>query len=165
MPRLTTQAEESNPQRKGYDFRIDNQLYRAAINTQQQLTIQSSDVNERGINVKQNPEDFTSNLGRIYSRNNFSGGSNLDNAHRASGTSADVKRFWDSEGVDVFNTDLGKGYNVQLLNTTEKEHTLSSAVSHMAVVGTNIFVSDDETLFISTDGGNTFSTQSENLTA
>tara|TARA_Y100000114_G_scaffold141343_1_gene147006 strand:- start:198 stop:2135 length:1938 start_codon:yes stop_codon:yes gene_type:complete len=165
MPRLTTQAEESNPQRKGYDFRIDNQLYRAAINTQQQLTIQSSDVNERGINVKQNPEDFTSNLGRIYSRNNFSGGSNLDNAHRASGTSADVKRFWDSQGVDVFNTDLGKGYNVQLLNTTEKEHTLSSAVNHMAVVGTNIFVSDDETLFISTDGGNTFSTQAENLTA
>ena len=31
MPRLTTQAEESNPKRKGYDFRIDNQLYRSAI--------------------------------------------------------------------------------------------------------------------------------------
>jgi len=165
MPRLTTQAEESNPKRKGYDFRIDNQLYRAAVNPSQALTIQSSDVNEQGINVKQNPEDFTSNLGRIYSRNNFSGGSNLDTAHRTSGSPNDAIRFWDSEGVDVFNTDLGKGYNVQLLNSTEKEQALSSAVSHMAVVGTNIFVSDDETLYISTDGGENWSTQSENLTA
>ena len=24
MPRLTTQAEVSNPKRKGYDFRVDN---------------------------------------------------------------------------------------------------------------------------------------------
>ena len=68
MPRLTTQAEISNPQRKGYDFRIDNQLYRAAISGERQMTIQSSDVNEQGVNVKQNPEDFTSNLGRIFSR-------------------------------------------------------------------------------------------------
>ena len=165
MPRLTTQAEESNPQRKGYDFRIDNQLYRAAVNPNQALTIQSSDVNEQGVNVKQNPEDFTSNLGRIYSRNNFSGGSNLDNAHRSNGGPSDLSRFWDSEGVDVFNTDLGKGYNVQLLHTTEKEQALSSAVSHMAMVGTKIYASDDETLYVSTDGGENWSTQSENLTA
>tara|TARA_R100001463_G_scaffold1131_6_gene4845 strand:+ start:1551 stop:3476 length:1926 start_codon:yes stop_codon:yes gene_type:complete len=165
MPRLTTQAEESNPQRKGYDFRIDNQLYRAAVNPNQTLTIQSSDVNEQGVNVKQNPEDFTSNLGRIYSRNNFSGGSNLDNAHRSNGGPSDLSRFWDSEGVDVFNTDLGKGYNVQLLHTTEKEQALSSAVSHMAMVGTKIYASDDETLYVSTDGGENWSTQSENLTA
>ena len=67
MPRLTTQAEVTNPRRKGYDFRIDNQLYRAAISGDRQMTIQSSDIQEQGVNVKQNPEDFTSNLGRIYS--------------------------------------------------------------------------------------------------
>ena len=51
------------------------------------MQIQSSDVQEGQINVKQNPEDFTSNLGRIYSRNNFTGGgSNLDTAHRANGS-------------------------------------------------------------------------------
>jgi len=167
MPRLTTQAEVSNPKRKGYDFRIDNQLYRAAIGPGRQMTIESSDVNQQGINVKQNPEDFTSNLGRIYSRNDFSGGSNLDNAHRANGTPADTTRFWDSEGVDVFTQDLGKGYNIQLLNSTKKEQSLSSSDNdnHMAVVGTNIFVSDDATLYISTDGGDNWSTQSTNLTA
>ena len=165
MPRLTTQAEESNPKRKGYDFRLDNQLYRSAVGPGREMTIQSSDVADAGVNVRQNPEDFTSNLGRIYSRNNFSGGSNLDNAHKANGNPNDVRRFWDSQGVDVFNTDLGKGYNVQLLHTTEKTQALSSAVSHMAVVGTRIYVSDDETLYKSDDGGLNWSTVTEGLTA
>jgi len=165
MPRLTTQAEVTNPKRKGYDFRIDNQLYRAAISGDRQMTIQSSDIQEQGVNVKQNPEDFTSNLGRIFSRNNFSGGSNLDTAHRANGTPQDVTRFWDSECVDVFTSDLGKGYNVQLLHTTESKQALSSAVSHMAVVGTRVYVSDDETLYKSDDGGSTWSTVTEGLTA
>tara|TARA_R100001126_G_scaffold14766_1_gene6702 strand:+ start:1103 stop:3025 length:1923 start_codon:yes stop_codon:yes gene_type:complete len=165
MPRLTTQAEESNPKRKGYDFRVDNQLYRSAIGPGRQMTIQSSDVEGGQVNVRQNAEDFTSNIGRIYSRNDFSGGSNLDNAHKANGTPKDVTRFWDSEGVDVFNTDLGKGYNIQLLHSTEKEQALSSAVNHMAVVGTRIYVSDDETLYKSDDGGDTFSTVTEGLTA
>ena len=165
MPRLTTQAEESNPKRKGYDFRVDNQLYRSAIGPGREMTIQSSDVADAGVNVRQNPEDFTSNIGRIYSRNDFSGGSNLDSAHKSNGKPEDVRRFWDSQGVDVFNTDLGKGYNVQLLHTTEKEQALSSAVSHMAVVGTRIYVSDDETLYKSDDGGDTFSVVTESLTA
>ena len=165
MPRLTTQAEVTNPKRKGYDFRIDNQLYRAAISGDRQMTIQSSDIQEQGVNVKQNPEDFTSNLGRIFSRNNFSGGSNLDTAHRANGTPQDVTRFWDSECVDVFTSDLGKGYNVQLLHTTESKQALSSAVSHMAVVGTRVYVSDDETLYKSDDGGSTWGVVTEGLTA
>ena len=165
MPRLTTQAEEGNPKRKGYDFRVDNQLYRSAIGPGREMTIQSSDIADAGVNVRQNPEDFTSNIGRIYSRNDFSGGSNLDSAHKSNGKPEDVRRFWDSQGVDVFNTDLGKGYNVQLLHTTEKEQALSSAVSHMAVVGTRIYVSDDETLYKSDDGGDTFSTVTEGLTA
>ena len=101
MPRLTTQAEVSNPKRKGYDFRIDNQLYRAAIGPNRDMTIQSSDVTERDVNVRQNAEDFTSNLGRVFSRNNFSGGSNLDTAHRRNGNEKDVIRYWDSQGIDA----------------------------------------------------------------
>ena len=167
MPRLTTQAEVSNPKRKGYDFRIDNQLYRAAITSNQQMTIQSSDVSDATVNVRQNPEDFTSNLGRVFSRNNFSGGSNLDTAHRRDGTEKDVIRFWDSQGIDVFGKDLGESYNIQLLNTTDNKRSLSSSDNdnYMAVVGTTIYVSDDATLYKSTDGGQTFSTQSTGLTA
>tara|TARA_Y100001937_G_scaffold127958_1_gene201818 strand:- start:251 stop:2176 length:1926 start_codon:yes stop_codon:yes gene_type:complete len=165
MPRVATTTNISNAKRYGYDIRVDNILLRSAIGPGREMQIQSSDVQEGQVNVKQNPEDFTSNLGRIYSRNNFSGGSNLDTAHRANGKANDITRFWDSQGVDVFHTDLGKGYNVSLLHTTEKELTLSSAVNHMAVVGTKIYVSDDETLYESTDGGENWSTVSEGLTA
>ena len=167
MPRLTTQAEVSNPKRKGYDFRIDNQLYRAAITGNQQMSIQSSDVADAGVNVRQNPEDFTSNLGRVFSRNNFSGGSNLDSAHRKDGQDKDVIRYWDSQGIDVFKKDLGQSYNIQLLNTTSNVRSLSSSDddNYLAVVGTTIYVSDDATLYKSTDGGTTFSTQSTGLTA
>ena len=166
MPRIPTTEFIDNPKRYGYDVRVDKLLLRAAISPNIPMTIQSSDVQGgQAVNVKQNPEDFTSNLGRIYSRNNFSGGSNLDTAHRANGKDNDITRFWDSQGVDVFHTDLGKGYNISLLHTTEKELTLSSAVSHMAVVGTTIYVSDDETLYKSTDGGDNFSTVTEGLTA
>ena len=167
MPRLTTQAEVSNPKRKGYDFRIDNFLFRAAIGPNRQMTIQSSDVQTQDLNVNQNPEDFTRNIGRIYSRNNFSGGSNLDMAHKRGMSENDAIRFWDSNGVDVFTQDKGSPYSLKLLFQTELEQALSSSDGDnaMAVVGTTIYVSDDEVLYKSTDGGDTWSTQTEGLTA
>ena len=167
MPRLTTQAEVSNPKRKGYDFRVDDFLFRAAVGPNRQMTIESSDVQTQDLNVSQNPEDFTRNIGRIYSRNNFSGGSNLDMAHKRGMSELDTTRFWDSNGVDVFTQNKGTPYSLKLLFQTELEQALSSSDGDnaMAVVGTTIYVSDDETLYKSTDGGDTWSTQSEGLTA
>ena len=167
MVRLSTRADVSNPKRKGYDFRVDDFLFRAAIGPNRQMTIQSSDVQTQDLNVAQNPEDFTRNIGRIYSRNNFSGGSNLDMAHKRGMSELDTTRFWDSNGVDVFTQDKGTPYSLKLLFQTELEQALSSSDGDnaMAVVGTTIYVSDDETLYKSTDGGDTWSTQSEGLTA
>ena len=167
MPRLATQAEVSNPKRKGYDFRIDNQLYRAAISNEQPMTIQSSDVQTQDINVAQNPEDFTRNIGRIYSRNNFSGGSNLDMAHKRGMSENDTTRFWDSSGIDVFTQNKGTPYSLKMLFQTSKKQALSSSDGDnaMAVVGTDIYVSDDATLYKSADAGQSWSTVSTGLTA
>ena len=96
MPRVANTSIVSNPQRYGYDIRLDSLYFRTAIGPGREMTIQSSDVQESQINVKQNPEDFTSNLGRIYSRNDFRGGQGLDTAHRANGTPKDTTRLWDS---------------------------------------------------------------------
>jgi hypothetical protein len=167
MVRLATQAEVSNPKRKGYDFRIDDFLFRAAIGPNRQMTIQSSDVQTQDLNVAQNPEDFTRNICRIYSRNNFSGGSNLDMAHKRGTSELDTTRFWDSNGVDVFTQNKGTPYSLKLLFQTELEQGLTSSDGDnaMAVVGTKIYVSDDATLYVSSDGGENWSTQSTNLTA
>ena len=167
MPRLANLYNVSDPKRKGYDFRIDNDLFRTAISTETTMTIQSSDVETQNINVAQNPEDFTRNIGRIYSRNNFSGGSNLDMAHKRGMTENDTTRFWDSSGLDVFTQNKGTPYSLKMLFQTELEQALDSSDGDnaLAIVGTKVYVSNDETLYVSTDGGENWSTQSTNLTA
>jgi len=122
------------------------------------MQIQSSDVQEGQINVKQNPEDFTSNLGRIYSRNNFTGGQGLDTAHRANGTPKDTTRFWDSKGVDVFHGDDETSYHVHLLYTTAAESISFSSDNNYMIRTTNgnIYVADGSTIYESTDNGDTW---------
>ena len=167
MPRVATTLNISNPKRYGYDIKLDDILLRTAIGPNRQMTIQSSDVEGGQVNVRQNAEDFTSNLGRVFSRNDFSGGSNLDTAHRRDGTDKDTIRFWDSQGVDVFGKDLGSSYNIKLLETTENKRSLSSSDgdNYLAVVGTVIYASDDATLYKSTDGGDSWSLVTTGLTA
>ena len=169
MPRIATRGDVSNPKRKGYDFRIDDFLFRAAIGPNRQMSIESSDVRGQEIDVRQNAEDFTRNLGRIYSRNDFSGGSNLDIAHRRNGGANDITRFWDSKGIEVFGKDKGTSYDLQLLHTTQitTGTTFSSSDDDNAlvIVGTDIYISDDNVLKKSTDGGETFDTVTTGLTA
>ena len=169
MPRIATRGDVSNPKRKGYDFRIDDFLFRAAIGPNRQMSIESSDVRGQEIDVRQNAEDFTRNLGRIYSRNDFSGGSNLDIAHRRNGGANDITRFWDSKGIEVFGKDKGTSYDLQLLHTTQISTGTSFSSTDddnaLAIVGTDIYIADDNVLQKSTDGGDNFSTVTTGLTA
>ena len=145
MPRVADTTTIRNPKRYGYDLKIDNLLLRTAISPDRQITIQSSDVQSgQQVNVKQNPEDFTSNLGRIYSRNNFSAGQGLDTAHRADGQPDDVNRFWDSKGVDVFHGDDETSYNLHLLYTTLVQNKSFSGTNNHVTQTTNghIYVTD-----------------------
>ena len=162
MPRVATTVNISNPKRYGYDVRIDNILLRSAVGPGREMQIQSSDVQEGQINVKQNPEDFTSNLGRIYSRNNFTGGQGLDTAHRANGTPKDTTRFFDSKGVDVFHGDDETSYHTHLLYTTAPESiSFSSDNNYMArTTNGNIYVADGTTIYESTDDGDTWTAMS-----
>lgn len=164
MPRVATTLSVSNPKRMGYDVRLGLNLYRTAVGPNREMTIQSSNVEDGQINVKQNPEDFTSNLGRIYSRNNFSGGQGLDTAHRANGTEKDTTRFWDSKGVDVFHGDDETSYHTHLLYTTADKDVLgantsfSSSNNYMVrTTNGNIYVANGTSVYESTDGGDTWS--------
>ena len=149
MARIASTSNVRNPRRYGYDCRLDNVYLRTAVGTGRELTIQSSDVQAgQNVNVKQNPEDFTSNLGRIYSRNKFDAGQGLDTAHRADGKPDDVNRFWDSKGIDVFHADDETSYHIHLLYTTATE-SLSFGASNNYMTQTtngNIYVTDGTTV-------------------
>jgi len=145
MARVASTSNVRNPKRYGYDCRLDNVYLRTAVGPDRLLTIQSSDVQQgQDVNVKQNPEDFTSNLGRIYSRNNFSAGQGLDTAHRADGAEDDVNRFWDSKGIDVFHGDDETSYNIHLLYTTLTQNKSFSGTNNYMTQTTNgnIYVTD-----------------------
>jgi len=160
MPRVATTINTSNPKRYGYDVRIDEILLRSAVGPGREMQIQSSDVQEGQINVKQNPEDFTSNLGRIYSRNNFTGGQGLDTAHRANGSPKDTTRFFDSKGIDVFHGDDETSYHVHLLHTMESKGLTFTGTEQYVVRTTNgnLYVSDVQTIYLSTDNAASWST-------
>ena len=149
MARVASTSNVRNPKRFGYDIRLDNIYLRSAISPGREMTIQSSDVQAgQAVNVKQNPEDFTSNLGRIYSRNKFDAGQGLDTAHRADGNEDDVNRFWDSKGIDVFHGDDETSYNIHLLYTTAAQ-SLSFTASNNYLAQTtngNIYVTDGQTI-------------------
>jgi hypothetical protein len=166
MPRVASTSNLRNPKRYGYDVQIDDVYLRTAISPERQMTIQSSDVQEQGINVKQNPEDFTSNLGRIYSRNNFSAGQGLDTAHRANAKPSDPNRFWDSKGIDVFHGDDEASYNIHLLHTTAIEGLSFSNTNNYLARTTNgdLYVTDGTTIHQSTNDGVTWSSVATGLT-
>ena len=160
MARVASTSNVRNPRRFGYDIRLDNIYLRTAVGPNREMTIQSSDVQQgQQVNVKQNPEDFTSNLGRIYSRNNFSAGQGLDTAHRSDGKPDDVNRFWDSKGIDVFHGDDETSYHIHLLYTTDQAKDVDEGTTDTAILsGTytnnymtqtsngNIYVTDGTTV-------------------
>jgi hypothetical protein len=145
MPRVASVVNINKPKSYGYDIRLDENFYRSAVGPERQMIVQSSDVSQgQQVNVKQNPEDFTSNLGRIYSRNNFSAGQGLDTAHRANGKPDDINRFWDSKGIDVFHGDDETSYQIHLLFTTATQSLSFSGTNNYVTQTTNgdVYVTD-----------------------
>ena len=159
MVRVATLFNVREPRRFGYDIRLDNIYLRTAVGPDRAMTIQSSDVQAgQQVNVKQNPEDFTSNLGRIYSRNKFDAGQGLDTAHRADGKPDDVNRFWDSKGIDVFHGDDETSYHIHLLYTTAAKGINFSGTNNFITRTTNgnLYVTDVQAVYESTDNGDTW---------
>lgn len=166
MPRVPTTADVSNPKRKGYDFRLDNLLFRTAVSTDRQLVIRSAEFPNQQIDLRQNPEDITTNIGQIFSRNDFSGGQGLDYAHKRNNADKDVTRFFDSKGVDVFHGDDETSYNVHLLYKTAPEGISFNGTNNYLTQLTNgkLYVTDETTVYESTDSGDTWNALTPTIT-
>jgi len=172
MPRVASTSNVRNPKRYGYNIKLDNLYLRTAVAPGREMTIQSSDVNAgQQINVKQNPEDFTSNLGRVYSRNNFSAGQGLDTAHRLDAQESDVHRFWDSKGIDVFHGDDETSYNIHLLHTMADKNVRGASTSFTSdnnyltqTTNGHLWVTDGTALYKSTNNGDTWAAETTGAT-
>ena len=161
MPRVPAVSTTDNPKRKGYDLALDDLLFRTAIAPNRELTISSAEFPSQQINLTQNPEDITTNVGQIFSRSNFSGGQGLDSAHQRNNSEKDITRFYDSKGVDVFHGDDETSYHIHLLYTTEEK------TSSLTLTGTNnylvrtqdgkLWLADASTIYVSTNNGDTWS--------
>ena len=158
MPRVPTTADVTNPQRKGYGFRLDNLLFRTAVSTDRPLTIRTADFPNQQIDLRTNPEDITTNIGQIFSRNDFSGGQGLDYAHKRTNTDKDTTRYFDSKGVDVFSADTEVSYEVKLHHTMEDKGITFTGSKNYMTQTTNgyLYVTDNTTVYKSTDNGETW---------
>ena len=159
MPRVPTTADVTNPQRKGYGFRLDNLLFRTAVSTDRPLTIRTAEFPNQQIDLRQNPEDITTNIGQIFSRNDFSGGQGLDYAHKRTNVEKDTTRFYDSRGVDVFNADTEVSYEVTLHHTMADKGVTFTGTKNYLEQTTNgyLYVTDGTTVYQSTDEGENWS--------
>lgn len=166
MPRVPTTADVSNPQRKGYDFRLDNLLFRTAISPDRQLVIRTAEFPSQQVDLRQNPEDITTNVGQIFSRNDFSGGQGLDFAHKRNNADRDITRYFDSKGVDVFHGDDETSYNVHLLYKTAPEGISFNGTNNYLTQLTNgkLYVTDETTVYESTDSGDTWNPLTPTIT-
>jgi hypothetical protein len=158
VPRVPTTADVANPRRKGYDFRLDNLLFRTSVSNDRQLIIRTAEFPSQQIDLRQNPEDITTNIGQIFSRNDFSGGQGLDYAHKRTNTDKDTTRYFDSKGVDVFAADTELSYEIKLHHTMEdKGITFTGSKNYMAQTTNGyLYVTDDTTVYKSTDNGDTW---------
>ena len=160
MARVPTVSTVTNPKRKGYDIALDELLFRAAIGPGREMTISTAEFPQQELNLSQNPEDITTNIGQIFSRNDFSGGQGLDTAHKRNNTPKDGTRFYDSAGVDVFNT-TDTSYSVTLLNemVVEADFDLSSTNNYVVQTTNNkIYVTDGTTVYETANHGDSWTT-------
>ena len=147
---LPTKTSVTRPQAWGYDAALDDLLIRFAQTPP--VRIVTAPKQPDRIQTEQTSEDYLPEFGRVFSRNNFTGGAGLDFAHRADADRSDATRYWDSKGIDISVVKPGELATASLLVDTE---------SLWASANSNLYMTelDDDTL-IYADGSGLFSVAS-----
>lgn len=128
-----------NPQAHGYDGYIDNILIRLAVGPNATLQDISADVQAQRVDTSESAEDIRDEVGARYSRSDLSGGAGVDFLHERSRPNDAPTRFWDSKGVDVFNTDRGDIYDARLMHRVDPNGSSWTDVNAVAQIDGTIY--------------------------
>lgn len=104
----------ARPQAWGYDGYLGNVLFRLAVSIEEQIEQVTAPAAPPRIDTAEGAEDIRDEVGQRYSRTDLRGGAGLDFLHSSSVQANAPIRFWDSRGVEIFDSDRGKPYGVKL---------------------------------------------------
>jgi hypothetical protein len=135
------------PRAWGYDARIDNILVRLAVSVETPLERVTSEANPPKIDTAEFAEDIRDETGFRYSRVNLSGGAGLDFLHEPERPEGAQNRFWDSRGVDVFSSDLGKPYETILMHDLIVDTAVSATFHRMVHIDAQIYYNVDDEIW------------------
>lgn len=159
---LPTTANVADPRRLGYDALIGDLYVRLAVAPDRSLTVQTAEP-ERGerVQTQTNAEEFVEEFGRVFARDDFTGGEGLFAAHTREQRAGQATRFWDSRGIDVL---LRRGEPPALRLLRDTELMVSGAGGRMAAndATTVAYVSPPTSVVLSTTataGSPTWSTE------
>jgi len=123
------------PQSQGYDGSIDNVLIRLAVSKGSPLQDITAEAAPPRVDTASDAEDIRDEVGRRYSRSDMSGGAGLDFLHERGGPEDAATRFWDSKGVDVFNSDRGGIYETILHHRTSQDTAVAGIIDVFEILG------------------------------
>jgi hypothetical protein len=124
-----TLTDVSRPRAMGYDFALDDNLFRLAVGPGRQMTIRTAPLEAPRINTTSSAEEAADEFGLIFSRSQFDGGAGLFRAHVEG---AAPNRFWDSHGVAVRPAEPGEFPAITLLPSMASVETSTAADLRMA---------------------------------
>ena len=162
---LPTSDLVTNPEALGYGALIDygpnadDKLYlRLGVGPGREMQVQTQQPEDLPGIGRDNPEDYTGDIGRTFSRNRFAGGEGLDIAHRRDGTDTDFARYWDSKGMHVAPADAGVPEVLELAHETSQVETSTDSNLYVAKIGSVLYMSEGSNIRRTANLGSSFTT-------
>jgi len=146
---LPTKVNVARPEAWGYQALLEfgstaaDSLYlRTAFGPGRTGRVETDSEIDQGIQSRETPEDFRTEEGKVYSRDDLSGGEGLDRAQRRDGEDFDHTRYFDSRNVSVTPCRSQDPQVVKLLHDTSILRAKTDTNLYVATIGNVLYMSN-----------------------
>ncbi len=140
---LPSVSDVSQPRVWGYNARVDDILLQLVVGEDDPTGVLTAESTPPRVDTGEAAEDLRDDTGFRYSRNRLDGGSGLDFLHSPDRLEGATRRFWDSRGVDVFASDLGKPYEASLMHEVLLDTAITATFHRIVHIDDQIYYNDD----------------------